>query len=111
MPRTWEECEAALNQKASRFHPKASIMCGGWYMQRMGRIWNRRGRTDEQVWHLALASYNAGPGSILKAQARCNNVIEWEHMADCLHYITGYDNSIETIRYVVLVPQWYYRMQ
>ena len=111
MPRTWTECTLALGLNVSPYNPKASIICGGWYMQRMGRMWDRRGRTDDQVWHLALASYNAGPGSILKAQKRCYDVPMWPEISECLYLITGFDNSTETIRYVVLIPQIYYRMQ
>ena len=111
MPRTWTECTLALGLNASPYNPQASIICGGWYMARMDRIWDRRGRTDNQVWQLALASYNAGPGSILKAQARCNDAPTWDEIYDCLYLITGLDNSMQTVRYVVLVPQRYYRMQ
>jgi len=109
--RAWKECGKALGFDVSPHNPKASIICGGWYMNRMAHIWRGRGRTDAEIWPLALASYNAGPGSILKAQKRCYDVPLWHQMSECLYLITGFDNSTETIRYVALIPQIFYRMQ
>jgi len=104
--RAWGECQKALGFTASPHDPKFSIICGGWYMARMDRIWNRRGRTPEQVWPLALGSYNAGAGSLIKAQQKCDNALLWQDIAPCLHLVTGQKNSKETIQYVILIPRW-----
>jgi membrane-bound lytic murein transglycosylase MltF len=109
--RAWLECSEALGFDVSPHNPKASIICGGWYMQRMAHIWRGRERTDSERWPLALASYNAGAGSILKAQKRCNNERDWQHIVPCLPNVTGFNNSTETVRYVVLVKQWFRAMQ
>jgi len=111
MPKTWQECQQALNINASPYNPKASIICGGWYMARMDRNWNRRGRTPEQVWHLSLASYNAGIGNILKAQRAADDVsLTWGQIQPYLYLVTGRQNSLETTRYVILIPQHFYRL-
>jgi soluble lytic murein transglycosylase-like protein len=111
MPGTWTMCGKALNISASPYNAKASIICGGWYMSRLDRNWNRRGRTPDEVWYLSLASYNAGIGNILKAQGKCDNSVYWEDIWPCLHLVTGIDNSLETTRYVIVIPQIYYRMK
>ena len=111
MPATWAMCGKALNIQASPFNAKASIVCGGWYMARLDHNWNRRGRSDNEVWLLSLASYNAGLGNILAAQRKCNDGIYWREIWPCLYRVTGLNNSMETTRYVVLIPQFYYQMQ
>jgi len=101
----WLECQKALRFKASRFDPKMSIYCSGWYMQRMHRIWSGRNRTDAQIWPLELASYNAGPGSVIRAQEQCADALEWRFILPCLPAITG-SHAIETIRYADVIPHW-----
>lgn len=111
MPATWAMCGKALNIHASPYNAKASIICGGWYMSRLDRSWNRRGRPDSEVWLLSLASYNAGLGNILKAQGKCGNVVNWSDIWPCLYLVTGVDNSLETTRYVSIIPQIFYQMR
>ena len=106
MPAAWSQCLRALklDRHTVRRSPKASIICGGFYMRyQYGQWW--RDRTVNQRWRLALAGYNAGLGSILRAQARCSDALRWYRIEPCLIHITGRDNAAETRLYVRRVEQ------
>ena len=111
MPVSWAMCERAMNLNASPYSAKANIICGAWHMSRLDRNWNRRGRDSTEIWLLSLASYNAGIGNILKAQGKCDDAIYWRDIQPCIYMITGYENSYQTTRYVVLIPQTFYQMK
>jgi membrane-bound lytic murein transglycosylase F len=56
---------------------------------------------------LALGSYNAGIGHLLKAQKLCNNARFYDDIIACLPMITG-RHSKETIDYTrLIVDRWY----
>lgn len=113
MPVSWAMCERAMNLHASPYNAKANIICGAWHMARLDRNWDRRGRTDNEVWYLSLASYNAGIGRILQAQSTpgCENGLYWRDIQPCLYLVTGLNNSFETTQYVILIPRWYRQMR
>jgi membrane-bound lytic murein transglycosylase F len=98
MPGTWGDCERALNIRASRFSPKASIICGGWYMDRMLRAFTSPRSTIER-WRWAWSAYNWGLGSVLRAQKRIGGRTEYRDLESELPAETrGYVARIERIR-------------
>lgn len=79
----WSECAQALGINTGRTNPKASILCGGWYMRRMLLGWSEpRSRMDR--WRWAWASYNWGVGNVLRAQKRIYGKTEYRFVRDYL---------------------------
>lgn len=84
--------------------PTVNVMYGAAYMQRMVHIW-RAPRTDEERLELAHASYNAGPGNIIKAQELAGGVARWSEMEHALPLVTG-RHAAETRGYVRQIRRW-----
>lgn len=106
MPRTWMDMQRRMNMPkwATPYMPKYSIKAGAYYMRTLRNSWTTK-RSVEQKHNLALASYNAGLGNILKAQRKCKGAILWEDIAPCLKEITG-KYSKETLMYVDKIHKW-----
>ena len=81
-----------------RTNPKQSIFAQVHYMNKLFNTWKWK-RTDASRMQLALASYNAGAGNIIKAQKASGNKKHWLEIKSHLKRITGH-NSRETIKYV-----------
>lgn len=79
-------------------------------MARLRNTW-RRDRSPTERNPLAQASYNAGTGNILKAQARCNDAKLWPAIEPCLEAVTGPQFSHETRTYVQRIGQWWRMME
>ena len=75
-----------------------SVYAQVYYMNKLFRSWKVE-RTALEKFELALASYNAGLGNILKAQKLSNNQRKWNDIKNYLVKVTG-KNSKETINYV-----------
>lgn len=106
MPATFGELRRQTGSAVASPHDPAAIELGAYYMARLTRGWRPDGRTPRERHLLALASYNAGMGSILKAQARCGGAVLWAAIEPCLAQVTGPRNAAETQGYVRLVPRW-----
>jgi len=89
MPTTWPEWERQQGRTLDPFDPSESITAGAWYMMRMRSIWTSR-RPERDRHNLAMASYNAGAGNIIKAQRRCGGALLYEGIMACLPLITGH---------------------
>lgn len=100
MPGTWQEYQTALNALADVFDVKENIRAGAWYMHRMERIWSGRDRTPEERLPLAQASYNCGPGCVIRAQERCNDERLIQGVDPCL--------PEETSNYWKLIKRHYF---
>lgn len=100
MPATWEQMkrELGLPHNASAFTPVYNIQAQAYYMRQL-RNQFRKPRPEKDKHSLALASYNAGLGNVLKAQALGGNSLLYKPMADSLHLVTGHHHK-ETITYV-----------
>jgi hypothetical protein len=72
----------------------------------MDRIWSGRDRSVFEAHRLGLASYNAGAGSILEAQARCGDARLWPGISLCLPDVTGTANARQTTDYTRLIGRW-----
>lgn len=99
MPGTWKDVSRELKfGEASAFAPALSIQAHAYYMLKL-RSQFKRERPEWDRHSLALASYNAGLGNVLKAQQKCGNSLLYKPMASCLHKVTG-DYHKETLTYV-----------
>ena len=81
-----------------RENPIQSIWAQVYYMNKLFKTWDL-GRVEAERLKLALASYNAGTGNILKAQKQSGDKKFWDEIKLSLSSVTG-ENSKETIGYV-----------
>lgn len=87
--------------------PEVSILGAGYYMGKLSNSW-KAARPPFDRHKLALASYNAGIGHILKSQRLCDNARLYDDIVPpCLPKVTGF-HSKETIDYTrFIVDRWY----
>ena len=101
MPATWAGIQKAMGWRNVSPHSAPHNIFGGtWYQARMAKIWSGRKRAPAEAYDLGLASYNAGAGTILAAQARCADARLWVEIAPCLGAVSGPANARQTIDYV-----------
>lgn len=105
MPPTWRDMESKLGFEGNPFIPDLNIQAAASYMDQLRDVWNRRERTNVQIHSLALASYNAGTGNILKAQKVSGDKRLWCEIQPSLVEVTGI-HSKETTHYVEVI--WKY---
>ena len=99
MPATWKEVSRELKfGEASAFAPALNIQAHAYYMAKL-RSQFKRERPEWDRHSLALASYNAGLGNVLKAQKLGGNSLLYKPMANALHKVTGHHHK-ETLTYV-----------
>jgi membrane-bound lytic murein transglycosylase F len=107
MPATWSEIQRAMGWRNVSPHSAHHNIFGGvWYQARMARIWTGRARTIAEAYALGLASYNAGAGTILRAQERCGDRRLWAEIAPCLAAVSGPGNARQTRDYVRNIARW-----
>ncbi len=94
-----------------RADARLAIAAGAYYQARLRRAWRAEGRSGLARNDLGAASYNAGFGSILKAQEKCAGAVLWESIAPCLVEITGGRNAAETRGYVANIRKWWRMME
>lgn len=109
MPPTWHEAEdhGVFPKGADPYSAKWNIEAAAWYIRRMHRIW-KSPRPEWDRYQLSWASYNAGAGHIIKAQARCNMALLYEDIIFCLPQITGH-HAKETKQYSERIERFYKR--
>ena len=109
MPGTWSDATRALSMiGTSRFNPRANIKAAAWLMRRYTAIWTSH-RPPLAKLDLGKASYNAGPGNILKAQRESGGALLWGDISPYLHKVTG-EHSRETITYVKRIDIYYQQL-
>lgn len=111
MPGTWREAQAAIRSAADIHHPVASIHAAAWYMARLRKQWNPGTRSERDHYSLALASYNAGTGNILRAQRLCGDAQHYAQIMVCLPRVTGPHNAAETQGYAPRIWRHYEKMR
>jgi len=105
MPATWKDMQTRLGFSGDPFIPDLNIQAAASYMKQLRNTWDRRGRESYQVNSLAMASYNAGTGNILKAQKLSGDKRLWCEINPYLVQVTGRHHK-ETIDYVEVI--WKY---
>lgn len=101
MPRTWSDVSKALGYPAdiTPFDPEAAIPAGAFYMADMLDGWTAP-RPEMDRYCLALASYNAGFGNLLKAQKVAGGANDYASIIRALPQVTGTKNASQTTAYV-----------
>lgn len=105
---TWNERLSKCNLPLGtpRNDPEASIKMAACYMADLLKNWNaERPAIDEYC--LALASYNAGIGNLIKAQKLMNGAPAYKTIINALPTVTGKANARQTSTYVVKILQYY----
>jgi soluble lytic murein transglycosylase-like protein len=107
MPGTWNDMKAILSRErdiknADVWNPEHAIPACALYMRQLWKNWSAP-RPELDRYALALASYNAGTGNLLKAQELAGGVNDYVSIIAKLHRVTGIDNSNETKTYVVRI--------
>ncbi len=111
MPGTWAGVAREL-RLAPGLSPTQDIAidAGAFYMAKLRRAW-KSPRPAEDRHQLAQASYNAGLGNLLKAQAGCGGPALYAEIVACLPAVTGARNSRETTGYVISIARWRAQME
>ncbi|MCX4030280.1 transglycosylase SLT domain-containing protein [Spartinivicinus marinus] len=109
MPGTWSDISRQLKlDKHLVFDPESNIQASAFYMAKMRKFWTAP-RPAADKHSLALASYNAGAGNILKAQKRCNNARLYQLIIKCLPNVTSH-HAKETTTYVKRIWRYWVSM-
>lgn len=109
MPGTWNDVARSLGYgQLTPYMAEPAIDAGAYYMAKLYYGWSAP-RSDMDRWDLARASYNAGFGSLLRAQQRCGQASGYRDIIRCLPEVTG-RHAVETITYVDRIHRWYARM-
>lgn len=110
MPATWADIAPRLGYgDAPRTAVGPAIDAGAYYMAQLRAAW-KSDRPDLDRHYLAMASYNAGLGNIIKAQKRCGGAALYDDIIKCLPDVTG-KNSRETMTYVTRIRAYWQRME
>ena len=101
MPKTWPEIrdQIGYEKTASAYSAELAIPAAAYYMSKLAHGWTSE-REEADRYCLALASYNAGFGNLLKAQKYANGAAEYYPIIEQLHRVTGHKHSQETTEYI-----------
>jgi len=98
MPATWSDLKRNSLDLKTPWNPESSIRACGVYMGKLYRGWPAK-RSSRDRYKLALASYNAGLGNLVKAQELSGGKISYADIVEFLPKVTGF-HSQETTTYV-----------
>lgn len=87
-------------------HPRDArhaIQAQAFYMARLMRVWSSPRPSADRL-RLALGSYNAGVGHLIKAQKLCGNPVGYDSIMRCLPDVTG-RHAQETLGYVPAIER------
>ena len=109
MPPTWAVWSVRAGYEgADVTDPEANIMTAAYYMRERVKKWSSpRPEIDRHC--LALASYNAGFGNLIKAQKKSGGKLLYKQIIKSLPKITEL-HSLETINYVRKILYYYNAM-
>jgi len=108
MPGTWAEVSRQIGAgQISPHMAEPAIEAGAYYMAQLRKSWSAP-RPEADRHSLALASYNAGLGNLLKAQKKAGGAPDYAHIIQRLPEITG-RYAQETTTYVTRI--WGYWTQ
>ena len=95
MPATGRELGLTVSDL---YDARMNIQASVRYTERLAAIWHTE-RPERGRLRLAMASYNAGPRSIIRAQAACGMARDWPDIQPCLESITGH-HAADTTAYI-----------
>lgn len=107
MPATMRDITRLSGITGSAYDPETGINAGAWYLARMRGIF-KAPRPERERHNLAMASYNAGAGNIIRAQRVAGGPEDWQPVADVLDQVTG-RHATETRNYVIKINATYRR--
>lgn len=110
MPGTWRDVskQMKLQKDAKPTDPKHAIPAGAYYMSTLLKSWSSP-RPDMDRYCLALASYNAGFGHLIKAQKKAGGALLYAPIIAKLPDITG-THAAETTAYSKRILHYYNQM-
>ena len=88
---------------------RTNIEYAAAYIAHLRRVWSYP-RSEWCRWKNVMASYNAGPGNIIKAQKASGGRTCWKHISAHLHKVTG-KHAEETVSYVNTIIDNYLRLK
>jgi len=105
---TWKDTSHLLKLDGNPFQPELNVHFAAYYMYKQEKFWSSP-RPPADRTSLAIASYNAGAGHLVKAQKLCGNHNLYHQIAPCLVQVTG-RHSKETLQYVERIWNNYIKM-
>lgn len=110
MDPTWSDMtsELMLPADSTPFDPDYAIPAGAYYMAKLLNGWSVP-RPDIDRYCLALASYNAGFGNLLKAQKAAGGAGDYASIIKALPQVTG-KHAVETTTYVKRILNYWHGM-
>ena len=109
MPATSAEIASKLRLPDTPFDPYTNIVMGTYYLRQMWDIWKKEQDVDRL--RFAFGSYNAGPGTIVRAQMRVDergySPNKWASITRVLASISGQSNARQTTEYVDRIERYY----
>jgi len=109
MPGTWKDVSRAMGYGAASPHvAELAIEAGAYYMGGLRKSWSAP-RPEADRHSLAMASYNAGLGNLLKAQRVAGGAASYHEIISALPKVTGH-HSKETTTYVQRIWGYWQRM-
>lgn len=109
MPGTWADVSRQLGYKGVSPHASRwAITAGAYYMAKLRRTWSAP-RPEADRHSLAMASYNAGAGHLIKAQRLAGGVNGYAEIITQLPDVTG-RHATETITYVQRIWKYWTMM-
>jgi membrane-bound lytic murein transglycosylase F len=109
MPGTARDVGKVLKVTPDQFWlPEVSIRAAAFYMAKLHNSW-KSPRPQMDRHKLALGSYNAGIGHLIKAQKLCGSPRLYDEIIPCLPMVTG-KHSKETIDYTKKITERWYPM-
>lgn len=98
LPGTWSDIQKRHPHLNNPYDPKQSIIAAAMYMGDLNRSWSSP-RPVMDRYMLALASYNAGIGNLLRAQEKAEGALPYSEIISRLAEVTGH-HARETTEYV-----------
>lgn len=111
MPGTWRDMQKKMQlpREASPFEPDFAIPACCFFMDRLYKGWSYPRPAADRL-ALALASYNAGFGNLIKAQRLAGGASDYASIINKLDRVTGFANARETRGYTINIFNYYSKM-
>ncbi len=111
MPGTFKDVSKSLKFPvgANAYDPVLSVQSAAFYMAGLRKAWAAP-RPEVDRYNLALASYNAGSGHLIKAQKLANGSPYYREIISNLYKVTG-KHSKETSDYVIRIRAFHAKLK